>query len=41
MLFTDLSFHRTAGDPANPHACKRGTWNVRMVVETSLSMLTT
>ena len=41
VVFTDMSFHAAAGDPPNQKACKRGTWNVRMVVETILSMLTT
>ncbi len=41
VVFTDTSFHAAAGDPPNQKACKRGTWNVRMVVETVLSMLTT
>ena len=41
VIFTDMSFHTRAGDPPNQKACKRGTWNVRMVVETVLSMLTT
>jgi hypothetical protein len=41
VIFTDMSFHATAGDPPNQKACKRGTWNVRMVVETILSLLTT
>ena len=41
LIFTDTGFHAQAGDPPNMKACKRGTWNVRMVVETVLSMLTT
>ncbi len=40
VIFTDQSFHSREGDPPNQKACKRGTWNVRMVVETVLSMLT-
>ena len=40
MLFTDMGFHARTGDPPNMKPCKRGTWNVRMVVETGLSMLT-
>ncbi len=40
VVFTDQSFHSQAGDPPNQKACTRGTWNVRMVVETVLSMLT-
>lgn len=41
VVLTDRAYHRTAGDPANQQACKRGTWNVRMVVETMVSLLTT
>ena len=40
VILTDTAFHSQAGDPPNQKACKRGTWNVRMVVETVLSMLT-
>lgn len=41
VILTDTGFHSQAGDPPNMKVCKRGTWNVRMVVETVLSMLTT
>jgi hypothetical protein len=41
VIFTDMGFHAKAGDPPNMKPCKRGTWNVRMVIETVLSMLTT
>lgn len=41
VIFTDTGFHTQQGDPPNMKPCKRGTWNVRMVVETVLSMLTT
>ncbi len=41
IVLTDSNFHAKAGDPANMKVCARGTWNVRMVVETVLSMLTT
>ncbi|MBA3944372.1 MAG: hypothetical protein H0X37_07390 [Herpetosiphonaceae bacterium] len=41
VVFTDMAFHSTDGDPPNQKACKRGSWNGRMVVETVLSMLTT
>ena len=41
VVLTDMSFHGAVGDPPNQQACKRGTWNVRMVVETVLSLLTT
>jgi transposase len=40
VVLTDSAFHSKAGDPPNQKACKRGTWNVRMVVETILSLLT-
>ena len=40
VVLTDNAFHRKDGDPSNQKACKRGTWNVRMVVETILSLLT-
>ena len=40
VVLTDSGFHSKDGDPANMKICKRGTWNVRMVVETVLSMLT-
>lgn len=41
IVLTDSSFHAKAGDPPNMKVCPRGTWNVRMVIETVLSMLTT
>ncbi len=41
IVLTDTGFHAKEGDPANMKVCPRGTWNVRMVVETVLSMLTT
>jgi len=41
IVLTDSAFHARAGDPSNMKVCPRGTWNVRMVVETVLSMLTT
>ena len=40
VVLTDSGFHSKTGDPANMKVCKRGSWNVRMVVETVLSMLT-
>jgi hypothetical protein len=39
VIFTDTAFHSKDGDAPNQKVCKRGTWNVRMVVETVLSML--
>lgn len=41
VILTDSGFHAQEGDPPNMKVCTRGTWNVRMVVETVLSMLTT
>ncbi len=41
VILTDTHFHSRTGDPPNLKGCKRGTWNVRMVIETVLSMLTT
>ena len=41
IVLTDSGFHAASGDPENMKVCARGTWNVRMVVETVLSMLTT
>jgi hypothetical protein len=40
IVLTDTGFHAKAGDPPNMKVCPRGTWNVRMLVETVLSMLT-
>lgn len=40
VILTDTGFHAQDGDPPNMKPCRRGTWNVRMVVETVLSMLT-
>lgn len=41
VVLTDTGFHAKTGDPANMKICQRGTWNVRMLVETVLAMLTT
>ena len=41
IVLTDMNFHAHTGDPTNLKLCPRGTWNVRMVIETVLSMLTT
>ncbi len=41
VVFTDTHFHAKAGDPPNMKVCKRGTWNVRMIVEQVWAMLTT
>jgi hypothetical protein len=41
LVLADSNFHAQTGDPTNLKICPRGTWNVRMVIETVLSMLTT
>jgi hypothetical protein len=41
VVCADTGFHAKVGNPPNLKVCARGTWNVRMVVETVLSMLTT
>lgn len=41
VVLTDMQFHTKNSDPPNLKPCKRGTWNVRMVIETVLSMVTT
>ena len=41
VVLTDNGFHGTTGDPPNMKVCRPRTWDVRMVVETVLSMLTT
>ena len=41
IMLTDTGFHAKTGDPSNMKVCPRGTWNMRMLVETVLSMLTT
>lgn len=40
IILTDTAFHAKEGDPSNMKVCPRGTWNVRMVIETVQSMLT-
>jgi len=40
LVMSDMGFHAKEGDPSNLKVCKRGTWNDRMLVETTLSMLT-
>jgi len=39
-ILTGTGFHAKTGAPAHMKPCTRGIWNVRMVVETVLSMLT-
>lgn len=41
IILADHGFHAKQGDPKNLKICKPKTWNVRMIVETMLSMLTT
>lgn len=40
VVFSDTGFEKQGWHPTNLHICKRGEWNVRMLVETVLSMLT-
>lgn len=40
IVLADAGCHAKTGDPTNLKICERGTWNVRMIVETVLSMLT-
>ena len=40
VIFSDMGFEKQDWHPTNLRLCKRGEWNVRMVVETVLSMLT-
>ena len=40
IALADTGFHRAKGDPANVKICRRGQWNVRMIVETTFSMMT-
>ena len=40
ITLSDSAFHRKEGDPENLKLCPKGTWNERMVVETSFSMVT-
>lgn len=41
IVLVDSNFHARTGDPMNLKICPRGTWNVRMVIEMVLSILTT
>ena len=41
LVFSDTGFEKKDWHPTNLKTCKRGQWNVRMMVETVLSMLTT
>jgi len=40
VVLADFGFHAKDGDPANLKLCKKGEWNVRMLIETVLSLLT-
>ncbi len=40
IVLIDMGFHTADADPPNLKLCRRGEWNVRMKVETVLSMLT-
>jgi len=40
VVFSDESFSKKDWHPTNLRICKRGEWNVRMLIETVLSMLT-
>ena len=41
VVLTDSGFHLKTGNPSNMKVCQRGPWNVRMMIETVLSMLHT
>jgi hypothetical protein len=40
IVLSDEAFNAREGDPKNLKVCKRGTWNVRMIIETTFSMIT-
>src|SRR5260370_29024097 len=40
IMLADWSFRCADGVPDNVKLCKKGTWNDRMIVETSFSLLT-
>jgi hypothetical protein len=40
VIFSDMGWEKADWHPSNLRLCHRGEWNVRMVVETVLSMLT-
>jgi len=40
IVFSDTGFDKIDWHPSNLRICQRGEWNVRMLVETVLSMLT-
>ena len=41
LVLSDHGFFSKTGNPRNLKVCQRGTWNVRIIIETVLSMLTT
>jgi hypothetical protein len=41
VILSDHGFFSKVGNPNNLKVCQRGTWNVRIIIETVLSMLTT
>ncbi|MEM4722093.1 MAG: hypothetical protein QXT73_08555 [Candidatus Methanomethylicaceae archaeon] len=41
FILVDHGFFSQKENPVNMKVCKRGSWNVRMMAETVLSMLTT
>ncbi len=41
VVLTDHGFYLKTGNPSNMKVCERGEWNVRMMIETVLSMLHT
>jgi hypothetical protein len=40
IVLSDMGFHAKESDPANLKLGARGSWNIRMLVETILSMVT-
>jgi hypothetical protein len=40
IVLTDLGFRDAKGIPPNLKPCSKGTWNERMIIETTFSMLT-
>lgn len=40
VIFADMAFAKVDWKPTNLRLCKKGEWNVRMLIETVLSMLT-
>ena len=40
IVLADTGFNAKVGNPKNLKVCRKGTWNERMVIETTFSMLT-